>query len=217
MSTGEPKYKILEKRKVGPGAWVLRFDRKNLEFSPGQHLSVSPPGSRDFREYSIYSGTEQEFLEILLKEVEGGKVSLALAACKPGDFLSLWGPIGFFTLPAESQKDPLLFIATGTGISPFHSFVLSRPGLDYRLVHGIRDLEEAYEADTFPSSRYISCTSRSQDGIFSGRVTRWLETQTLEPQTQIYLCGNCDMIYEVFDQLKARGFSSRQIFSEVYF
>ena len=217
MTNGDQKYKVLAKRCVGPGAWVLRFERRGLEFKPGQHLSVSPPDSRDFREYSIYSGVEEDYLEILIKEVEGGRVSRLLAACEPGQYIGLWGPIGFFTLPEGYDEKPLLFVATGTGISPFHSYVNSHKGLDYRMIHGIRDLSEAYEVECFPPDRYISCTSRSDGGVYPGRVTAWLQGQTLDPRTLVFLCGNCDMIYEVFDLLKSRGFTSRQIFSEVYF
>ena len=140
MRADEPKFKVLEKRLVGPGTWVLRFERRGMVFKPGQHLSVSPPSSRDFREYSVYSGQDDDFLEILIKVVQGGKVSKQLAACEPGELLTVWGPIGFFTLPDNYPKHPLVFIATGTGISPFHSFVASHKlqNLDYTLVHGIK-------------------------------------------------------------------------------
>jgi hypothetical protein len=39
----------------------------------------------------------------------------------------------------------------------------------------------------------------------------------IDPDAFYYLCGNCDMIYEVYDILKARGVSTGNIFAEVYF
>lgn len=217
MRTADPQYTLLEKRQVGPGTWVLRFERLGLKFEPGQHLSVSPPGARDFREYSIYSGVEDDYLEILVKEVDQGRISRQLVRTEVGQKLAVWGPIGFFTLPPEAAGHPLTFLATGTGISPFHCFAASRPDLDYLLVHGIRTPEEAYEGHFYPKERYIRCVSRATGGEYSGRVTAWLEQSDLDPEGYFFLCGNCDMIYDAFDLLKSRGIPSRQIYSEVYF
>jgi ferredoxin--NADP+ reductase/benzoate/toluate 1,2-dioxygenase reductase subunit len=32
-----------------------------------------------------------------------------------------------------------------------------------------------------------------------------------------YLCGNCDMIHDVFDILEKQGVNSDNVFTEVYF
>ena len=39
----------------------------------------------------------------------------------------------------------------------------------------------------------------------------------MDSSTYCYLCGNSDMIYEVYGILKAQGVSREQIFAEVYF
>jgi NAD(P)H-flavin reductase len=110
-----------------------------------------------------------------------------------------------------------LFIATGTGISPFHSFVQTYPDLDYTLVHGVRLKEEAYEHCDFDNEKVTLCTSGDSTGDFYGRVTDYLFTQKLDASTNCFLCGNSEMIYEMFDMLTGKGVPVSNIYSEVYF
>jgi len=39
------------------------------------------------REYSIYSGEKDDYLEVLIKEVDNGDLSKRFKNCKPGDKL----------------------------------------------------------------------------------------------------------------------------------
>lgn len=222
MSTTNPRirppHQVLGVTDLTPQTFVVRFERLGLEFKPGQYISVGLQGQREQREYSIHSPAGADYLEILVKEVEGGRVSRALHKVQPGDKLDVQGPFGYFLLEkTEVPGQRFLFIATGTGISPFFSFAESTPGLDYRLIHGIRDAQEAYGRSMFPADRYLTCVSRTGQGDFQGRVTDWLKANPVASGTLCYLCGNCEMIYEVFDLLKAQGIPAGQIFTEVYF
>lgn len=224
-------------RNITSSAYVLRFDRNGLEFEPGQYVAVGLHGEIDMREYSIYSAPQDEFVEILVKEVAGGQVSRQLRQLTSGQQVAVDGPFGFFTIDEAARSgQPLLFIATGTGVSPFHCFAQSYPGLNYRLLHGVRTLEERYDHDVFDPRRVTTCVSRAEidvaagsrnsgggvDGtgtepLFQGRVTDYLREHPVAPETLCYLCGNCDMIYESFDILKTQGVAPEQLFAEVYF
>lgn len=199
-------------------SYILRFSRNNMQFKPGQHLVVGLPGSKDAREYSIYSGMNDDYLEVLIREVDDGIVSKKLRKLKTGDKLEINGPYGFFmynSQPPEFKK--LLFIASGTGIAPFHSFAKSHPGADYKIIHGIRNIEENYGYRSYKPGSYFSCTSKDDRGNFKGRLTEYLKTADIETDRLVYLCGNSDMILESIDILNARGFSESRIFTEVYF
>ena len=213
--------KVLETRHLTPSTYVLRFEKEGLEFNPGQYLSVGPKGDINMREYSIYSPTSAPYLEILIKEVDRGYVSRKLKSQKPGDEVYVEGPFGFFTLSEEQQKNPLFFVGTGTGISPFHCFVGSYSHLSYTLIHGIRSLSEGYEYGDYDPNRVVSCVSKEDKGAFKGRVTDYLRglqgKQKIPPNALFYLCGNCDMIYEVYDILTTAEIPAKQIFAEVYF
>lgn len=205
-------------RNLTDTTYVIRFDRNNMDFIPGQHLSVGLANDPQAREYSIYSSITDDYLEIIVKEVEDGVVSKKLKKVKAGQELRVTGPMGFFKLDTDKiNTHQHLFIATGTGISPFHSFVKSFPELNYRLIHGVRFVNEAYEREHYPKNRYTLCTSRDQKGDFKSHTTNYLKTQKIDANTMVYLCGNCDMIFEAYDILTDKGVPTENIHTEVYF
>jgi len=179
---------------------------------------VNKVNSLDQREYSVYSGENDDYLEILVREVIDGKVSPQLKQLKEESVLEVDGPFGFFRFnPEDFDAQKFLFVATGTGISPFHSFVCTYPELDYRLIHGVRFGEEAYEHYDFDENKIILCTSGEENGRFNGRVTEYLVSNPVDAETNCFLCGNSEMIHEVFDILTAKGVPVSNIYSEVYF
>ena len=75
-------HEILDIRTLTESTFVLRIERKDLEFTAGQHICVGPPNGIHTREYSIYSAEKEDYLEILVKEVENGLVSPSLKKLK---------------------------------------------------------------------------------------------------------------------------------------
>lgn len=213
-------HRVIGRRDLSSGTFVLRFSREGLSFVPGQWINVGPVGRREQREYSIYSSPQDDFLEILVKEIPDGLVTPVLRRCRPGDRVEVEGPHGAFTLAEGAREAPrFLFCATGTGVSPFHCFARSLPGLDYRLLHGLRTREDFQETDAFAPERYVACVSRGAagNGAFPGRLSLLLKREPVDPSTYCYLCGNSDMIYEAYGILKDQGVSREHIFAEVYF
>jgi len=212
-------HKVLQIRFLTDSAFVLRLERGNLQFKAGQHIIVGLKGELNQREYSVYSGEKDDFLEILVREVLDGSVSLQLKHSNPGDLLQVNGPFGSFGLePFNMFSKKLIFISTGTGISPFHSFIRSYPGINYTLIHGVRFSIEAYERNDYDPQRYILCTSKeSSKGSRKGRVTSFLPAFPVDSGMLFYLCGNNSMIYEAYHILRDKGIHDENIFTEVYF
>jgi ferredoxin/flavodoxin---NADP+ reductase len=216
--TIDSPHRIIQVRNLTPTAYVLRFDKHEMNFTAGQHLTLGIPGDNQVREYSIYSPENKPYLEVLIKEVDKGTVSKKLHLLQKGSILKVEGPFGFFTLKEERRKvGKFLFVATGTGIAPFHSIVGTYPELNYKLLHGVRTADEAYEKNFYQPGKHILSTSRDKQGDFHGRVTDYLKKHKIDPDTFVYLCGNCDMIYEVYDILTSQGLPSDNIKTEVYF
>ncbi|MDA0576471.1 MAG: FAD-binding oxidoreductase [Verrucomicrobia bacterium] len=216
--TGQHTTTVVACESLSATAYVLKLDRQGLVFQPGQCVILGVADGRDQREYSIYSSLASPTLDVLIREVEGGKVSRQLRRCKAGEMVTIEGPVGFFTLDDMAPaRDAFLFIATGTGIAPFHSMVASLPGLRYRVLHGVRTADEAFGRKTFDAAQYVLCTSRDAGGDFAGRVTDCLQAHPAVPGTQCLLCGNVKMIDEVYDVLARQGVSSDTIRAEVYF
>jgi len=210
-------HKVLDVRFLTKNTYNLRIERNNLIFKAGQLINVGIPGVGVNREYSIYSGLNENFIDILIREVEGGVVSVALKNSKPGDFVEVHGPYGEFWLTNAVESRSYLFIATGTGIAPFHCFVKSYPHLKYKVLQGVRFLNECYDKSDYKPGQYVGCVSKEQGGDFFGRVTDYLKVNKVSPETITYLCGNRSMIIEVYGILRGQGVPSSNIFTEVFF
>jgi ferredoxin--NADP+ reductase len=209
---------LTEIEKLTPETFVLHFERKGLVFIPGQYVVLRDPGSGEGREYSIYSALQDEDISFLVREIIGGSFSRFLMHLKPNSPMYIEGPAGFFILDeALKNGSPVLFVATGTGISPFRSFVRSFPGLNYMILHGVHFADEAYGKGAFNPTRYCLCTSREQKGDYFGRVTYYLKENPVDPNTICYLCGNSEMIDEVTGILENYHIPPEHIRTEVFF
>ena len=211
-------HKLLEVRELNDSSYVLRIEKGEMEFAPGQYISIGKKDSIDKRDYSIYSSANDNYLEVLIREVSDGHVSKTLRKLKPGDELEVEGPFGFFRIKQDDRVGKKhLFIASGTGISPFHSMVKTSPDLDYNIIHGIRRGEDAYEINEYDRKKIVLCTSRDGKGDFYGHVTDYIRLNPVSSDTLCYLCGNADMINDVFDILEEQGVPSGNMHAEVYF
>lgn len=213
-----PRHFVRSLRWLEAGTFVLRIDRSALSFRAGQCVSLGLWRSGVTREYSIYSGEQDPDLEFLIRVVRNGAVSPALSRLRPGDPVYLAGPYSDFGLrSAPNRGVPVLLIATGTGIAPFHSFIRTHPHLEYTLLHGIRSPDQRYDFTAYDSARYLPCVSGASGPHFHGRVTERLRHLELRPGTSAYLCGNHAMIEECFDILRARGVAADDLHAEVFF
>ncbi len=211
-------YKVEQLKPLTGNTFILSLPKSRFKFVPGQHISLSIKGDYQSREYSIYSPEDCETLEILVKEVEGGYFSPKLKHLKPGDFVEVHGPFGKFGLDEKKREThEHVFIASGTGVAPFHSIVKSYPDLNYRLIHGVRYANEAYEIEDYDRKKVTVCTSRDQKGDFNGRLTEYLKKADFAKNTCFYLCGNSDMIFDSMEILKDKGFDRENVTVEVYF
>ncbi len=211
-------HKTIEIRNLSDSTYVLRLERNGFSFKPGQCVNLGLKGSGVNREYSTYSGIDEPYLEFIIKEIRGGTVSPGLRQVKPGTEVELHGPYGSFVIePAQAKATRFVFIGTGTGIAPFHSFTRSYPDLDYQIINGIRDASEQFDTQDYDPDRLVCCVSREKWDGFNGRVTDYLKQTEITQDKVYYLCGNQGMIYDVYDILRNAGVSGDQIFTEAFF
>lgn len=216
--TPDRRRRIIDRRNLTDATFVLKIERREFEFTAGQHMMLGLAGFPDSREYSVYSGEADPYIEVLMREVEDGLLTPHFQKLQPGDELLVYDPVGSFTIPPELREGrPLVFIASGTGIAPFHCFTRTYPTLDYQLLHGVRFLEEAYERERYDPARHVLCTSRDDRGSFAGRVTDYLRQNPPDPSAHFYVCGNYQMINEVYSILEEGGVPSDRLRSEIYF
>ena len=221
--------KVLKVRYLTDSTFVLRVERKGFEFIPGQCVNLGLPKEAINREYSTYSGKDEKYLEFLIKTIKGGSLSPILQRLSIGDEVTIDGAYGSFTIANPGDTiNKYLFIGTGTGIAPFHSFALSYPELDYTVLHGVSYGNEQYDKKDYPEGKYLACVSRERQKTqelkesrtqneYHGRVTGYLREHPVDPKTICYLCGNSDMINEVYDILRSQGVNGTNIITEVFF
>lgn len=175
-------YTVQNLRILTDSTFIVELPKCRFKFEAGQHISLSIAGDYQSREYSIYSAEDGPNFELLVKEVEGGYFSPKLKHLKIGDKVEIHGPFGRFCLDSKKRDTHQhVFIASGTGIAPFHSMVKSYPGIDYRIIHGVRYANEAYERNEYEDDRYFLCTSRDSTGDYKGRLTGYLQKLNLNP------------------------------------
>jgi len=211
--------KILEIRNLTESTYVIRLEKSDFVFKAGQYLILNVPGENIAREYSIYSPEDSPYIDLLIKEVEQGEISKELKYLKIGTKVEITGPFGFFVLK-DSQDNKIkhfTFVATGTGIAPFHSIILSNPDLDYEVIHGVRYDHEAYDPTNYAKDCYKLCASRGQGENYIGRVTQYLKEKKIRKDSIYYICGNSGMVNDVTRYLERHGISSENIRTEVFF
>lgn len=209
--------KVRAVERISRHTYRLKLERDDFLFKAGQCVNVGLPGTGVNREYSSYSAESVDELAFLIREVQGGTVSPALGKLQPGDEVELDGPYGEFTIKDPDNGAKYYFIATGTGVAPFHCFVKTYPQLDYRIIHGVRYTDEQYDAKDYENNRYVGCLSREDGGQFRGRVTDYLRQSSIDRTGIYYLCGNRAMINDVYDILREAGVSGSNIFTETFF
>jgi len=219
ITWAKQKYRIeiiIENKLIAPFAYSLIF-RRNFNFIAGQVVGLGINKEIEPRLYSIASGENDEFVEIIYTEKPDGKLTPMLSLLRSGDSLMVSEPFGSYTDCPESP----VWIATGTGIAPFISMLKSGKGGQSTLIHGIRTSDYFYFADFLKAKlgdHYIQCCSSCNDNaFFSGRVTHYLDGQTLNPNKKYYLCGVAEMVVETRDLLIAKGIPFNSIVAEIYF
>jgi len=209
-------YKVINNVQKTENTFCLRIERPNYTIKSGQCFNIGISGLDINREYSIYSGAEDPYLEFLVRKIDNGLVSSMLQNLKNGDVVEIDGPYGEFCISEKDFNKKFIFIASGTGVAPFHSFVKTFNQIDYTLIHGIRYFEEMYDIEDYGEYRYTPCISQNINGR-SIRVPEYLLENPISLDSYVYLCGNRNMIINVVQNLLNSGFSGSQIISEVFF
>jgi len=194
-----------------------------IEFKPGQFISFETPhpesGRLVTRAYSIASPPSRPgVVTLLFNRVSGGPGSTLLYGFKEGDTTRFKGPAGHFTLRDDPGRD-LLFVATGTGITPIWSMLLAnaerpdpRPAT---LFWGLRSQRDLYYqedlrslAQKMPNLTTVLTLSRPEPGWSgaTGRVQQLVEERvTSVAHLAVYLCGSGGMIADVTKTLQQKG------------
>jgi ferredoxin-NADP reductase len=204
-------------------------------FQAGQYINlfVDVGGVRTSRPYSLCSPPSQNgYYEIAVRKVEGGFVSgYLLETLKVGDRLESTGPTGNFFYNPLFHGNDLVFLAGGSGITPFMSMIreVTDRGLPRKihLIYGSRnpddtifwkEIEERSRLhENFEVTSVISEPPEGYEG-FSGFISAKLMKNVLgsaEGKT-FYVCGPEAMYTFCLPELLKLQVPARKIRMEVF-
>lgn len=211
----------------------------SFEFIPGQFITLHIPTSEKIlrRSYSIANKTlTNNKIEFAASFVPAGIASELLFALKPGDRVTATGPFGRLIL-REEMPERYILVATGTGVTPYRTMLAEleqrfklRPCFKVILLFGVRRPEDLLYRKEFiefaernPWFEFHAYYSRvkPQTGLnfeHTGYVLNAFSEINPNPKQDIvYLCGNPNMVDEVFTLLvKSYAFPTEIIRREKY-
>lgn len=199
-----------------------------MRYTAGQFIELTlkhpHPDKRGIKHwFTLSSPPTDNLLSITTKFAGQDKSSSfkkALFTLKPGTKLLMSDPMGDFVLPKLIQT-PLVFVAGGIGITPFHSILewLAATGEQrpIKLLYGVNNEDEIIFQDTFDKTGQhatvvISNPSPAWGGE-RGRLSADLILGLEKPSenTLVYVSGPEPMVESLEKDLKKAGLQKHQL------
>jgi benzoate/toluate 1,2-dioxygenase reductase subunit len=211
---------LLQRKWLAGGVLEIKLHRPAaLNFVPGQFMRFHH--SEIQREYSLISAPDAETIDFCITIVKKGLFSTRLERARKGDIFQLSGPHGKFVFRRSDR--PAVFVATGTGVAPFIAFCRSETVKTAILLHGVGSMENLFFEKMLQKcvDRYIPCIRRKGEkdeavrGVYSGRVTDYLQQSLAKGTYDFYLCGRGSMIQNAVKIIDAK-FEDSRVYIESY-
>ena len=212
------EHPVTEVRIINNDLFELVLERGCLEFTPGDCAAVYTDTDQS-RPYSISSGAHEDELRFLIRKMQGGEVSPWLMTRQAGDVIRITPPFGWFRPGQDIGTAPFVFLATGTGVAPFLSYMNTFERPAEQCLYGIR--READATGFAKLNRWcptrLAISQEAGYGHHHGRITDLLDTLPLNAETHYYCCGLESMVNEVSEWLQQNGIELMHIHREVFF
>ena len=240
LHPSQMKLRLTEIIQQTPSTKTFRFERTDgplPPFRPGQYVNVfvDVDGVLTSRPYSIASPPGSETLELTVKDKPGGFVApFLLNELRVSDVLDTTGPEGNFYYEPLIDGDKLVFLAGGSGITPFMSIIMEtlegggeKRALQIQLLYGCRmqddviygeELAElAAKHNNFDYSLVISEASPEYGGL-TGLLNAELIHQLVDDVQgkTFYICGPNVMYDFCLAALYQLGVPRHKIKRELY-
>jgi ferredoxin-NADP reductase len=200
---------------------------KPVHYTAGQYIELTVkhphPDKRGVKHWFTLSSSPTDELPSITTKFAGAKSSTfkkALFKLQPGAELIMSDPMGDFVLPKLIQT-PLVFVAGGIGITPFHSILSwlaatheTRP---IKLLYAVRTEDEIIFQDTFDKAHVqptivVSKPSPAwggERGQLSAELIIGLEKPSED--TLVYVSGPEPMVESLEKDLKKAGIKKHQL------
>ncbi len=221
------------KEKIAKNTYTFSFGRNSkFDFIPGQYfkvnLQIKNPDARGSSRYFTISSpnTNRTQIQITTRIIKSS-FKKKLHSLKPGERVSFFGPIGYFTFNPKSKKQKIL-LAGGIGITPFHSILTS---LDYRyfksnilLIASFSKSEDVIYYEELKkiekensNVRIVYALSKEVSESFEkGRINKELIKKYSPhfPDSEFFIVGSPSFEEEMFDLVRKMNVPEEKIFKE---
>lgn len=205
---------------------------QTVRFVAGQFIELSVP--HDFpddrgikRWFTLSSSPTEKLLSITTRFTSDISSTFkdALRGLKPGTQLDMAEPMGDFVLPKSTSR-PLIFVAGGIGVTPFHSMLswLAATG-EHRpisMLYGVRVEEDIIFQDTFVRAhQHVTIVASQPSAAWGGERGQLnadiiVDLEKPSADSLIYLSGPEPMIESLASQLNAKGIKKDQIVTDFF-
>lgn len=211
--------KLKQITQLTPNQYDFAFERpKNLQFVPGQYLEWTLPHKKvdirgNRRMFSIASAPSEADIHIGIKSYQpSSSFKTALLALEPGKFIRGAHVAGSFTLPRSSTQ-PVVLIAGGIGITPFHSMVkaqlAAKQQRDVTLLYIASSKTDFAYTEDFAAAEKLGVKTR----YIIGRMERDMLKGSLPllQRSHIYISGPDAMVNNYKSMLTSLGVARSSI------
>ena len=217
------KHKVIAVTQYAPDAFELVCERLGVSFEPGNCMDILNPKTGIRKPYSIASspiGPYSEYLKFYLRRFphENG-VSQYISTLKPGDEVELGAPFGFFSPGKIDEDKKYVYIATGTGISPFLSAMKTYKHKPYMVLYGVRNFQELVCAPSELDFGLYKVAISRQTSSMPRRISEYYPILPInQPDAyNYYICGLEEMISDCTQFLISHNIPWNRIFTEQFY
>lgn len=202
-----------------------------VDFIPGQFTELFiPHGNPDDRGtkrwFTISSAPFDKLLSVTTKiNPQGSSFKKSLSNLKSGDKIKLAEPMGDFVLPLDPST-PLLFVAAGVGVTPFHSMALwlinQNEHRNIKLMHAISTEDDIIFQDIFNKagihSTFVVSNPSDSWGGERGHITADHILKITEPDknTLIYISGPEKLVETLQSDLSTLGIEKNRLLTDFF-
>ncbi|GAC1498492.1 MAG: FAD-dependent oxidoreductase [Candidatus Saccharimonadales bacterium] len=216
------------KEQLTTSIWSFYFQTEGkLNFTAGQYIELTLKHKNcdkrgDRRWFSVSSSPNEDLVMITTRfdPINGSSFKKALMTLKPGDVTYISQPMGDFVLPKIVQT-PLVFVAGGIGITPFHSILkwlaYTHEQRPIKFIYGVNNEDDIIFQETFSKANilpsYVVKEPSDAWGGERGLLTSdlILGITPLADNSLVYVSGPKPMVEKIEKDLKEKGLTERQL------
>ena len=203
-----------------------------VKYTAGQYIELALPHANadtrgQKRWFTLSSSPTDPLLSITTKFAaeHGSTFKKTLRQLQPGNIVSMLGPMGDFVLPKLVQT-PLVFVAGGIGITPFHSMLswlaASNEDRPITMLYGVNSEDEIIFQETLDKAhQHVTIVVANPSPAWGGergRITAELIMGIGQPSEDslVYVSGPEPMTESLSKDLVRSGLNKQQLVVDAF-